>query len=208
MGLAVAERRELSDLFAEVGPDQPTLCEGWQTRDLAAHLVIRERRLDAAPGIMLAALSGHTKNVQDRYAAKPWEELVALVRTGPGALSPYAIPGLSELTNGGEYFVHHEDVRRAQPNWEPRPADPVRDEMLWKMVGRTAKLAYRRSPVGVRLRRPDGTSMVVKTGPAPVTIVGEPAELVMFSFGRSAARVTFEGETASISAVQDLKRGM
>jgi uncharacterized protein (TIGR03083 family) len=45
--LARAERAALCDLFDEVGPDAPTLCAGWTTRDLAAHLVIRERRADA-----------------------------------------------------------------------------------------------------------------------------------------------------------------
>jgi uncharacterized protein (TIGR03083 family) len=39
--LAQEERNELCDLMLETGPDAPTLCEGWTTRDLAAHLVIR-----------------------------------------------------------------------------------------------------------------------------------------------------------------------
>nr|BFE88977.1 hypothetical protein GCM10020093_115780 [Planobispora longispora] len=54
MTYARAERAALSDLFARLGPDAPTLCEGWTTFDLAAHLVLRERRLDAAPGIALS----------------------------------------------------------------------------------------------------------------------------------------------------------
>src|SRR5882762_622635 len=40
--LDLVERRELCDLFLELGPDAPTLCEGWTTLDLAAHLVLRE----------------------------------------------------------------------------------------------------------------------------------------------------------------------
>src|ERR1700754_3004842 len=39
-----SERQKLADLFASLGPDAPTMCTGWATRDLAAHLVIRERR--------------------------------------------------------------------------------------------------------------------------------------------------------------------
>jgi hypothetical protein len=38
----VRERLELCDLLLELGPDAPTLCEGWTTADLAAHLVLRE----------------------------------------------------------------------------------------------------------------------------------------------------------------------
>ena len=36
--LAQSERQQLCDLFEEVGPDQDTLCEGWTTAHLAAHL--------------------------------------------------------------------------------------------------------------------------------------------------------------------------
>jgi uncharacterized protein (TIGR03085 family) len=65
--LAQLERSRLCDLFLEVGPDQPTLCEGWTTADLAAHLVIRERRPDAAPGILVGGkLAEHSENVRTK----------------------------------------------------------------------------------------------------------------------------------------------
>ena len=44
MTYAQDERAALAALLHETGPDGPTLCEGWQTRDLVAHLVLRERR--------------------------------------------------------------------------------------------------------------------------------------------------------------------
>ena len=40
--LDARERSELCDLFLAVGPEAPTLCDGWTTLDLAAHLVVRE----------------------------------------------------------------------------------------------------------------------------------------------------------------------
>ena len=52
------EREALCDLLTDLGPEAPTLCAGWRTRDLAAHLVLRERRPDAAPGILLPLLAG------------------------------------------------------------------------------------------------------------------------------------------------------
>jgi len=208
MGLATEERSGLVALLHEVGPEAPTLCEGWRTRDLAAHLVIRERRLDAAPGIAVTRLADYTRKVQDQYAARPWDELVELVRTGPPALSPYAIPAVNELVNGVEYFVHHEDVRRAQPDWAPRPADPARDAALWKAAARLGKLAYRRSPVGVALRNPGGETVVAKRGPATVTISGEPGELLLYAFGRDRQRVEFTGDEQSVAAVRGLDRGM
>lgn len=206
MGMAADERRALSDLFDELGPDVPTLCTGWQAKDLAAHLVLRDRRPDAAAGIQVKALAGHTERVQQAIAGRPWPELVQQVRTGPPAWSPFRIPGLSELVNGGEYFVHHEDLRRAQPDWEPREPNPERDAALWKLVRTLGRLSYRRSPVGIVLQRNDGEQAVVKKGPKPVTIVGEPGELVLHAFGRSAVRLSFNGDAESVAIVQGLDR--
>jgi uncharacterized protein (TIGR03085 family) len=82
--LAQRERQTLCDLFVELGADAPTLCEGWQTADLAAHLVVRERRPDSGPGLVWPPLAGHTEKV--RQAARnraSWDELVATVRPGP-----------------------------------------------------------------------------------------------------------------------------
>ncbi|SDM92120.1 TIGR03085 family metal-binding protein [Allokutzneria albata] len=208
MGLARDERSALSELFEEVGPDAPTLCGGWLTRDLAAHLVVRERRPDAAAGILIGPLAGYTERVQRSYAAKPWRELVELVRSGPPKLSPFSLPGVDEAANGTEFFVHHEDVRRGSPGWEPRPADARRDEAVWRNVGKVARLSYRRSPVGVELRRPDGAAVTAKRGPSTVTLTGEPGELLLHAFGRDAVRLEFEGEQRAIAVVNGLSRGI
>lgn len=206
MGLARTERKQLSDLFVQVGPDAPTLCSPWTTKDLAAHLVIRERRLDAAPGIMIKPFAGYTRKVQDSYAAKPWTELVDLVRQGPPIYSPYKLA--DELVNGGEYYIHHEDVRRAQEDWEPRSPDPARDSALWKTLKVTAKFAYRGSPVGLVFRRPNGDSVTVKQGATPVVVTGEPGELVLLASGRKAVRVEFDGDESAVAAVRGLNTGM
>jgi uncharacterized protein (TIGR03083 family) len=56
MTYAQDERAALAALLHETGPDGPTLCEGWQTRDLAAHLALRARR----PGLPWSATpAGH-----------------------------------------------------------------------------------------------------------------------------------------------------
>lgn len=206
MGVAADERRALSDLFEQLGPDVPTLCGGWQSRDLAAHLALRDRRPDAASGILIKALAGYTERVQGEFAAKPWDELVGLVRTGPPGWSPFAIPALGELVNGPEYFIHHEDLRRGQPDWEPRPPDPTRDATTWSAVGRVGRMAYRRSPVGVVLRRPDGAEVTVKRGPTTVAVIGEPGELLLHTFGRTEVQVSYEGDQHAIGIVQGLDR--
>ncbi|MFC4856302.1 TIGR03085 family metal-binding protein [Actinophytocola glycyrrhizae] len=218
MSVAADERAALCDLLEELGPDQPTLCAGWRTRDLAAHLVVREHRPDAAPGILLPVFAGHTKRVQDSYARRPWPELVAQVRGGPPVWWPTRVPAVGELVNSVEMFVHHEDVRRGQEGWAPRDPDAKRDAAVWTGLKRAGRMTLRRSPVGLVLRRPESTpashgppggdSVVVKRGPDTVTITGEPGELLLFAFGRDAAVVEFDGDQPAIAAVRGLNRGL
>jgi uncharacterized protein (TIGR03085 family) len=199
MGVASEERQALCALFDELGPDAPTLCEGWLTRDLAAHLVIRERRPDAAPGILLPPLAGYTQRVQEGYAAKPWRELVDQVRSGPPWFSPTSIAALDELVNSAEFLVHHEDARRARPEWRPRPTDPARDAAAWRALPQVAKLNLRNLRVGLVLRHTDGREFTARSGPTPVTVLGDPVELLLFAFGRRAVRVSFEGDPEAVA---------
>jgi uncharacterized protein (TIGR03085 family) len=119
MNPAQRERAALVETLRAVGPDAPTLCEGWTTRDLAAHLVVRERRLDATLGIALPMLADYTGKVQAKTAqSHSWEELVDMVSSGPPLYSPFKL--LDPVVNVGEMFIHHEDVRRAADGWQPR----------------------------------------------------------------------------------------
>lgn len=201
---AKRERLLLADLLEAAGPDAPTLCEGWRTRDLAAHVVVRERRLDAAGGIMIGALKGRLDRVHGEFASKPYEELIQLIRTGPPKFSPYALKQVDEGANTVEFFVHAEDVRRAQPEWSPRELDPVFAETLWKRLEKAARLMGRKAPVGLVLRRPDGQTAVAHRGTPVVTVTGEPGELLMFAFGlQDAAKVEVEGDKdASAKAIE------
>ena len=71
-GPARAERLALCELFVQVGPDAPTLLGEWTTRDLAAHLVVRERRPDAAAGIVVPILARHAERVRVQERERPW----------------------------------------------------------------------------------------------------------------------------------------
>src|SRR5918911_778957 len=113
---ARAERLTLAHLLTQVGPDAPTLCTGWTARDLAAHIVVRERRPLAAAGIAIRSLADRTARIQARFAGKDYDELVDEVRRPP-LWSPLSNPLLDEAVNVNEMFIHHEDVRRAQPGW-------------------------------------------------------------------------------------------
>ncbi|WP_420873960.1 TIGR03085 family metal-binding protein [Mycolicibacterium vanbaalenii] len=123
MTVAQRERAALVATFRDVPPDAPTLCEGWDVRDLTAHLVVRERRLDAAPGIMIPALAGYTERVQRQVAeSTDWDVLLNQVAEGPPLYSPFKV--LDPIANVAEMFIHHEDVRRAKAGAQaPRRAD-------------------------------------------------------------------------------------
>ncbi|MEJ2867907.1 TIGR03085 family metal-binding protein [Actinomycetospora sp. OC33-EN08] len=205
--VAAAERNALADSLLREGPDAPTLCGEWTTRDLLAHLVIRERRPDAAPGILVKPLSFWTQRVQNQAADRDYGANIALIRSGPPLWSPIALPFLVGV-DVQEYFIHHEDVRRAREGWSPRPADEARDAILWSQLGMLGKLAFRSSPVGVTLRRPDGAEHAVKSGPRTVTITGEPGELVVYASGREQAVVSFDGEPADVAATKATDRGL
>ncbi|MFI6872151.1 TIGR03085 family metal-binding protein [Streptomyces sp. NPDC050400] len=203
---AKRERLLLADLLEATGPEAPTLCEGWTTRDLAAHVVVRERRPDAAGGTLVKQLAGRLERVQGEFADKPYEELIQLIRTGPPRFSPFSLKQLDEAANTVEFYVHTEDVRRAQPDWTPRELDPVFSDVLWSRLERMARVMGRKAPVGLVLRRPDGQTAVAHRGAPVVTVTGEPSELLMFAFGRQdAANVEMEGDKAAIERLSETR---
>ncbi|ANP54477.1 uncharacterized protein (TIGR03085 family) [Streptomyces griseochromogenes] len=204
---AQRERLLFADLLETAGPDAPTLCEGWRTRDLAAHVVVRERRPDAAGGTLIKPLAPRLEKVMSEYAAKPYEELIQLIRTGPPRFSPFQLKQIDEAANTVEFYVHAEDVRRAQQDWTPRELDPVFQEALWSRLERTARLLGRGVPTGLVLRRPDGQTAVAHRGAPVVTATGEPSELLMFAFGRqSAAKVELDGDENAIAKLHESRQ--
>ncbi|MEU4261132.1 MULTISPECIES: TIGR03085 family metal-binding protein [Streptomycetaceae] len=206
---AKRERLLLADLLEAAGPEALTLCNGWKTRDLAAHVVVRERRADAAGGIVLGVLKNRLERVQAEFAAKPYEELIQLIRTGPPRMSPFGLKQLDEAANTVEFYIHAEDVRRAQPDWSRRELDPVFADVLWSRTEKTARMMGRRSPVGVVLRRPDGQTVVAHKGTPVVTVTGEPGELLLFAAGRQdAARVELDGDKDALARLRTAELGL
>lgn len=217
MTYARDERLGLCALLDQTGPAAPTLCAGWKTVDLAAHLVLRENRPDAGLGILGGPLASYTARVQRDLAAKtPYSQLVQTIRSGPPRLSIFGIPGADQRLNMAEYFVHHEDVRRAQPDWQPRDLDQGLVSKIWSELSR-ARLILRKVPVGIEFARDDiadqdaprPVRMTVRPRTPVVTVIGSPAELLLWTFGRvSVARVTLEGADADVRALRDARWGL
>ncbi|MEV7237819.1 TIGR03085 family metal-binding protein [Streptomyces sp. NPDC051020] len=206
---AKRERLLLADLLEAAGPEAATLCHGWTSRDLAAHVVVRERRPDAAAGLVLSPLKIRLERVQAEFAEKPYEELIQLIRTGPPRMSPFGLKQLDEAANTVEFYIHAEDVRRAQPDWSQRELDPVFADALWSRMEKAARLMGRKAPVGLVLRRPDGQTVVAHKGTPVVTVTGEPGELLLFASGRQdAARVEVEGDKEAVARLRTAELGM
>ncbi|HTW06216.1 MAG TPA: TIGR03085 family metal-binding protein [Acidimicrobiales bacterium] len=174
------ERWALCDLLHELGPDAPTLCEGWRSADLASHLVARDRRPDATPGMTLRArpFRRWTDRVQQGVRdTMTWDALVERLRAGPPALLRPIDPAINTI----EYFVHYEDLRRAQPEWMARPLAPADEDQLWRYLRFAAKIA--RSPAR-RLEAPGREPLVLsKTSDGPL-VKGPVSELVLWVSGR------------------------
>ena len=205
-----AERVALCDLFEKVGPDAPTLCEGWVTYDLAAHLVIRERKPLSGPGLVMG---GAAARLTARILARAkqthsYPELVALVRRGP----PPGLRPFDKVMNLTEYFVHHEDVRRGGGDNTPRPpAELVAVEAaLWKSLPRAGRFMTRPlKGTGLDLVTPGGDVIHARTETPCATITGTPGEIVLFLSGRKAAAlVEFGGPPEAVEVVRAAKFGL
>ncbi|GGK70878.1 TIGR03085 family metal-binding protein [Mangrovihabitans endophyticus] len=202
------ERSGLADLLLETGPDAPTLCAGWRTRDLAAHLVVRERRPDAAIGMLVPPLAGHGEHVRQALADRAYPDLIELVRNPPW-WSPLSNPLTDELANAMEFFIHHEDVRRAGTAWAPRVLDEGQQKALWGAVRMIGRFALRRAGVPLLVRAPGHGEVRIGDGEPHATLSGEPGELVLFASGRQrAARVDIDGPEDLAERLQDADFGM
>ncbi len=181
------EQRALVRTLRQVGPDAPTLCEGWRSRHLAAHLYLRlHRPWHMAPG---AAVVGYdadevTVRMGDR-AAGPEEylRLLEAFQAPPARSNPVGWGG--NRMHLLEYVVHHEDVRRAGGPYQPRQLPPPQRRALWEQVRLMGRLTQARAPHGVVLVVPEGPRAVVKRRAHAVAVTGTEVELALWLTGRT-----------------------
>ena len=205
------ERRELCDLFDDLGPSVPTLLEGWTAHDLAAHLVLREHDLVAGPCMVLP---GPFQRFAERRRAglaqrKDFTWLVGRIRSGP-PVGFFRIGWVRGLANLNEFFVHHEDIRRANSQG-PRSLTPAMDAALWRNVRRGGRYLCRRlHGCGLEIEW-TGTNerVTVRPGSPAARLSGLPGELLLYVFGRqSAAQVEVSGPPEAVAAVHRTHFGM
>ncbi|AZI58076.1 TIGR03085 family protein [Nakamurella antarctica] len=203
VNLAQSERALLADLFDKVGPDQPTLNAGWQTSDLLLHLLMRERRPDAAIGMFVKPFAFWTARVSRGYATLPWTEQVEMFRTGPKGLSPIRIDAVDKAMNSGEYLIHHEDVLRGAKNWQPREFDEATTAVIVKMLTSPPfSWGFRNHGVGITGRLPDGRPLTLHSGEPHVVLHGAPVELLLWASGRrTECHVRLEGDPDALATL-------
>lgn len=205
-------RRLIASTATDLGPDAPTLCEPWSVRDLLAHLVLRESRPDALPGVAapVPALQRHTRSVQERIAGRDFGDLVGQVVDGPAPWWPTRLRVLDRLVNTAELAIHHEDMVRAQPGWEPTHLPQEVQAQLWRTLPAAGRMAYRGAPTGVVAVAPGHGRVALRRPPdgaGTVVLRGTPLELVLHAFGREAhARVVVEGADADAAALASHRR--
>ena len=195
---AARERRELADLLTELGPAAPTLCAGWDTAHLAAHLVVRERRPDALVGLGAEAAGGGgplaswTHRLEDQLReSTPYAEVVDRLRGGPPAWSPMrgrSCPTASTPPSSRSTTRTCAGPSRAGSRAGCRGG--VQDA-LWTAAGLFARRAAAGRRGGLVLRRSDVAGEEKRFGAAGTTVEGEPMELLLWAAGRrDVARVT------------------
>jgi uncharacterized protein (TIGR03085 family) len=202
MSLAGRERADLHALMASVGPDAPTLCDGWTTHDLLAHLIARERRPLALPGLVLPPLRVVTEHYERETKRTPYEDLLKRLGKGPPLWSLVRLPP----ANVHELFVHHEDVRRPQGLGQ-RDLDRELQEALWERLLLIGPAFTRRGKgLGLTLITPGARSRRIRRGPDEVELRGEVGELFLWMFGRTSAEITLAGSPDAVARAQAIDR--
>jgi uncharacterized protein (TIGR03085 family) len=211
VSLDTQERLELCDLFDELGPSAPTLLGGWTAHDLAAHLVLRERDLVAGPCLVLpGAFQRFAERRRMRLAnRRDFSWLVARIRSGP-PVGFFRVGWVRTLANFNEFFVHHEDLRRANRQG-PRSLTPAMDAALWRNVRRgSGYLSRRLHACGLEIEWA-GTNERVTARPGEPTarLSGLPGELLLYIFGRQAAAdIEVSGPPDAVAAMHRTHFGM
>lgn len=180
----------LCDVLGSVDASAPTLCEGWSAHDIAIHIWVLKHDPLSWPLLVVPRLAGlATKRADALKQRWSYAELVADLRSGDGEIACMPLDGRENHRHAlGEYFVHSEDVRRANA-LHPARISPALEDALWQRLRVAAPRLHRGE--SWRFEAPDGEWFTIGGHEPTQCIFGRPAELLLWAYGRtSAADVT------------------
>ena len=189
--ISKSERQGLVETLKALGPDAPTLCEGWMTKHLLAHLIMRETEPVNASGILLKGRQKQTQNRLEELSTH-FESNLSKLKSGPPLWNPMRF--LDKWVNALEMLIHHEDVLRAQPNWQRRKFTDSETKELDFLL----KIAPRFLVRGAKVV----PTLVVGDLPTSGRIIlrGDQVDLLLFLAGRqSASTVSIEGDESDVA---------
>ena len=109
-------------------------------------------------------------------------------------MSMAGVSAVDRMVNTGEFFIHHEDVRRGTPGWAPRDLPRGLAAALHAQVRLAGRLRLRKFPAKITMLSPDYPAITAGADGPPVTVTGDPGELTLFFAGRQrAANVDIDG---------------
>jgi len=159
MDLISAERRELADVLGGLSAEQwrsPSLCAGWTTAHVVAHLTMPFRITEEEFGRGMAEAHGDFTKFSDAVAARdselPQAELVGVLRDNVG--NPWAPPG-----GGQQGAMSHDLIHGLDITWPLSITYPVPDQAMATVLGLAAgqggQNAFGVDLAGIELRASD-----------------------------------------------------
>lgn len=149
-------RNQLVSVLLRTGPGQPTLCEGWNTEHMVAHLVLRETRPDIAAGVVIPPLASRTDRKTEELAGQLTDGrsyMEAVEKFGSANAPQRRNETVDYGMNFAEYVIHREDVLRGSPaSTEMNGAESRiegEDERIWKTIGSQGKMFAKDYPDGL-----------------------------------------------------------
>lgn len=200
--LRTGPRADLVAALRAARPTDPTLCEGWEARHLAAHVVLRERKPVQMALSMARSVDPTGSLADEANDAEGYARLVDQVEEGPSRLSPLE---WAPAANVVEFLVHAQDVRRGDglPTTQGELPEHL-TTAVWRSVRPMATLRYRRSAarggVGLVLVSPLARAVLAR-GERSAVLSGTPLELALWVSGRERASLaTVEGPDDAVAA--------
>jgi uncharacterized protein (TIGR03083 family) len=110
------QRRRLVDLLEDLSDqewEQPSLCQGWTVRQVAAHVALQNTTWSELPRGVLQAIrrggmNGAIHAVACRHAENPTGQIIAEIRDRIGVWQP--LPAVTYRESAIDYLVHSQDI--------------------------------------------------------------------------------------------------